>query len=61
MRAGDEGLRARVGEAIIRELLRCNSEYRAYVLPERQAPRVTLHAAGDGEWFPPGVKHRWTR
>jgi len=50
-----------IADAVLAQLLRLNSEFRAYTPPEFQRPRVTLHPAGDPEWFPPGVKHRYTR
>ncbi|GIK99230.1 MAG: phenylacetate--CoA ligase [Alphaproteobacteria bacterium] len=50
-----------IAEAVLAQLLRLNSEFKAYTPAEFQRPRVTLHPAGDPEWFPPGVKHRYTR
>ncbi|AKT39289.1 phenylacetate--CoA ligase family protein [Chondromyces crocatus] len=47
--------------AIQTELLRLNSEYRNYVPPDRQTPRILLLPAGDPSYFPVGVKHRYTR
>ena len=43
------------------ELLRLNSEFAHYVPAAYQTPQVELRPAGDAEFFPPGVKHRWTR
>jgi phenylacetate-CoA ligase len=43
------------------QLCRLNSEFAHYVPGERQAPSVRLLPAGDPEYFPPGVKHRYTR
>jgi phenylacetate-CoA ligase len=48
-------------EAILKVLLRLNSEFAGYVPPERQRPRVTLWTAGDPKYFPAGVKHRYAR
>jgi phenylacetate-CoA ligase len=49
-------------EASVREhLLRVNSEFGAYVPPERRALRISLRPNGDREYFPAGVKHRYTR
>jgi phenylacetate-CoA ligase len=48
-------------ESIRAHLRRLNSEFAHYVPAERQLPRVTLHPAGDPEYFPRGVKHRYTR
>ena len=41
--------------------MRLNSEFGAYVPDARRSPRVTLRAFGDPEYFPVGVKHRYTR
>lgn len=48
-------------EAVVAELLRVNSEFGAYTPPEFRRPRITLLPYGDPYWFPPGVKHRYTR
>lgn len=53
-------LAGRVAHAVRRELLRVSSEYAAYVPEDRQLPAVKLHEHGDPEWFPVGVKHRYT-
>jgi phenylacetate-CoA ligase len=50
-----------VADAIVAVLLRLNSEFASYVPPERRRPEVRLRPAGDPEWFPAGVKHRYTR
>ena len=47
--------------AIRDQLLRLNSEFANYVPAERQLPEVVLRPAGDPEYFPVGVKHRYTR
>ncbi|MDG6103144.1 phenylacetate--CoA ligase family protein [Dactylosporangium aurantiacum] len=47
--------------AIREELLRLNSEFANYVPPAYQTPRVELRPTGDPEYFPPQVKHRYTR
>lgn len=47
--------------AVRAELLRTNSEFAHYVPAERQLPEVTLRPAGDPEYFPLGVKHRYVR
>ncbi|WP_433527141.1 hypothetical protein ACQPZ2_21195 [Nocardia pseudovaccinii] len=51
----------RVAESIRDELLRRNSEYAHYVPPERHLPHVELRPTGDPDYFPIGVKHRYTR
>ena len=53
-------LAGRVAAAVRTGLLKRSSEYAAYVPAGRQLPLVTLHQAGDPEWFPVGVKHRYT-
>jgi phenylacetate-CoA ligase len=50
-----------IGHSIRQQLLRLNSEFAHYVPEPRQAPRVTLKPFGDPEYFPVGVKHRYTR
>lgn len=50
-----------IADAILTHLRGLNSEFANYTPVEYQRPRVTLHAAGDPTWFPPGVKHRYTR
>lgn len=59
--ASSEPRRALVADAIAAVLRRLNSEYAAYVPAERQRPDVSLWPAGSPEWFPAGVKHRYTR
>jgi phenylacetate-CoA ligase len=50
-----------IAEAVRTQLLRLNSEFAHYVPAERQLPEVVLRPAGDPEYFPVGVKHRYTR
>ncbi|HSD18437.1 MAG TPA: phenylacetate--CoA ligase family protein [Anaeromyxobacter sp.] len=50
-----------VADAIVKVLRRLNSEFASYVPAERQRPRVTLWPAAHPEYFPPGVKHRYSR
>ncbi|BDG03132.1 phenylacetate--CoA ligase family protein [Anaeromyxobacter oryzae] len=50
-----------VADAIAAVLRRLDSEFARYVPPERQRPEVRLCPAGDPEWFPAGVKHRYAR
>jgi len=54
-------LAERVAGTILTALLRLDPEFAAYVPPERQRPRITLHDAGDPGYFPVGVKHRYSR
>ncbi len=58
--ASDER-RDAAAQAIVRELRRLNSEVANYVPPASQLPSVELKAQGHPEWFPAGVKHRYTR
>ncbi|WP_328472380.1 phenylacetate--CoA ligase family protein [Actinoplanes sp. NBC_00393] len=58
---GTPELAATIAESIRTELLRLNSEFAHYVPAEYQLPQVDLRATGDPEFFPPGVKHRYTR
>ncbi|HUD39524.1 MAG TPA: phenylacetate--CoA ligase family protein [Streptosporangiaceae bacterium] len=59
--AGSEERAAELAEAIRAELRRLNSEFAHYVPDRAQLPVVDLRPAGDPEYFPPGVKHRYTR
>jgi phenylacetate-CoA ligase len=42
-------------------LVRLNSEFANYVPADRQLPQVQLRPYEDPEYFPAGVKHRYTR
>ncbi|WP_370948899.1 phenylacetate--CoA ligase family protein [Amycolatopsis sp. cg5] len=57
-RTGDPAVLA---ESIRTHVARLNSEFAHYVPVERQLPEVVLKDAGDPEYFPVGVKHRYTR
>lgn len=50
-----------IATSIHSQLLRLNSEFANYVPPEYQMPQVSLAPTGDPEYFPIGVKHRYTR
>ena len=58
---GEADFADRLAESIRDQLLRLNSEFRHYTPPERQIPIVMLRPFGDPEYFPVGVKHRYTR
>ena len=58
---GSAALASRVGASIVQGLLRLNSEYGAYVPSSRQEPSSELRPLHDADYFPPGIKHRWTR
>jgi phenylacetate-CoA ligase len=47
--------------AVVQQLNRLNSEFANYVPEAFQTPQIVLTATGDPEYFPPGVKHRYTR
>lgn len=50
-----------IATSILFQLKRLNSEFANYVPPEYQTPKITLKLTGDAEYFPLGVKHRYTR
>ncbi|HYP89820.1 MAG TPA: phenylacetate--CoA ligase family protein, partial [Polyangiaceae bacterium] len=54
-------LAADVAASVQRELERLNSEFKNYAPPERRSPRVRLLPHADPGYFPPGVKHRYSR
>jgi phenylacetate-CoA ligase len=58
---GDVALADALAHAIVGELRRLDPEFAAYVPPERQLPRISLHPTGDPTYFPVGVKHRYSR
>jgi phenylacetate-CoA ligase len=58
---GDAEKQQSIGESILAQLRRLNSEFANYTPPEYQLPRITLLPSGDPEYFPVGVKHRYTR
>jgi len=50
-----------LAEAVRADLRRLNSEFANYVPASHQTPLVELRPPGDPEYFPVGVKHRYTR
>lgn len=58
--ADDEKANA-VRRSILAALLRLNSEFANYVPAEYRQTRLLLKPQGDAEYFPLGVKHRYTR
>ena len=58
---GRDGDASLLAGSIRAQLIRLNSEFAHYVPAERQLPEVVLRPAGDPEYFPVGVKHRYTR
>jgi phenylacetate-CoA ligase len=51
----------KIATSICNQLLRLNSEFANYIPIERQTPTIRLRPFGDAEYFPLGVKHRYTR
>ena len=50
-----------IAASVLDALLRLNSEFANYVPAEYREPEISLKRTGDPEWFPVGVKHRYTR
>ncbi|MGH8497903.1 MAG: phenylacetate--CoA ligase family protein [Methylococcales bacterium] len=57
----DSDKQVRIASSIQSELRRLNSEFANYVPAAKQMPEVELLPFGDPEYFPVGVKHRYTR
>jgi len=57
----DEAKRATITASILHHLTRLNSEFAHYVPEAYRVPHVELLPAGNPEYFPVGVKHRYTR
>ena len=51
----------KIARCVQQQLLRLNSEFKHYAPAERQLPKINLRAFADPEYFPLGVKHRYTR
>lgn len=58
---GNDEKTAAVADSIQTHLRRLNSEFAHYTPAEQQIPHVRLLPTGDPEYFPVGVKHRYTR
>jgi phenylacetate-CoA ligase len=56
-----EDKKQQITTSILSQLKRLNSEFANYVPQKYQMPQVTLKLHGDVEYFPLGVKHRYTR
>ncbi|WP_404783724.1 phenylacetate--CoA ligase family protein [Altericista sp. CCNU0014] len=50
-----------IAESVRYHLCRLNSEFANYVPADYQMPQIQLRSTGDPEYFPVGVKHRYTR
>jgi phenylacetate-CoA ligase len=59
--SGDDAFGDAVSAAILAQLRRLNSEFANYVPAEFQKPLATLYPTGHPEYFPVGVKHRYSR
>jgi len=59
--AGDDVKQQVIAESILAQLRRLNSEFANYVPAEYQLVHLRLAPLGDPEYFPLGVKHRYTR
>lgn len=59
--AAEARLAATIAEKVKLALLRLNSEFANYTPPDRQSPVVVLRPFADPDYFPVGVKHRYTR
>jgi phenylacetate-CoA ligase len=56
-----EEKQAAIAASIKHHLKRLNSEFANYVPEAYQTPQIVLKTTGDPEYFPIGVKHRYTR
>ena len=56
----NEEIKNTIAASITTQLLRLNSEYANYVSPEYQIPHINLYPFGNPEYFPIGVKHRYS-
>jgi phenylacetate-CoA ligase len=50
-----------IADSILSHRQRLNSEFANYVPESSQTPQIELKVTGDSEYFPVGVKHRYTR
>ena len=56
----NQDLKEAIANSIHSQLMRLNSEYANYVPAQRQLPEISLYNFGDSNYFPVGVKHRYT-
>jgi len=59
--AAEAAKESAMAESILAQLLRLNTEFANYTPMEFRRPLVEMKPAGDPEWFPVGVKHRYSR
>ena len=57
----DAEKQAAIAQSIRSQLLRLNSEFANYVTAARQTPQIELLPFANPDYFPAGVKHRYTR
>ena len=53
--------REAIAQSILAQLRQLNSEFANYVPADAQLPQIQLLPTGDPTYFPPGVKHRYSR
>lgn len=58
--ANDDRVRA-IASSICYHIQRLNSEFANYVPESNRTPQIELRLTGDAEYFPVGLKHRYTR
>ena len=58
---GNEEKRQAIANSVQQHLRRLNSEFANYVPEPYQTPQIMLTATGEPNYFPMGVKHRYTR
>ncbi len=58
---GNDAKRGAIAHSITHHLKRLNSEFANYVPKFFQTPHIILKPTGDPEYFPVGVKHRYTK
>ncbi|HEU5077228.1 MAG TPA: phenylacetate--CoA ligase family protein [Polyangiaceae bacterium] len=56
-----DDLARRLQTSVVRQLCSVNSEFANYVPVAAREPEINLLPLGDPNYFPPGVKHRYTR
>ncbi|HEY6724616.1 MAG TPA: hypothetical protein VI197_11310, partial [Polyangiaceae bacterium] len=59
--AASPDLAQRLQASVVRHLVGVNSEFANYVPAAAREPQVQLLPLGDPDYFPRGVKHRYTR
>jgi phenylacetate-CoA ligase len=59
--SGNEERVQAIADSLLYHLRRLNSEFANYVPDANQIPQIELRLTGDPEYFPVGVKHRYTR